>query len=381
MRVTPFVDRGIAGRAGDTNTDVLTSIRAPVTLVFGGKDPIINPTTARAVSSTFAGAAVVDFADAGHAPFIEDARRFDDLLDRSQCHASATVRTITHDQIEAAYATPESRFKMVDGVRIHYKDQGSGPAILLIHGSFGDTIDWDGWVGILSPRYRVIRIDLPGFGLSGEISDGNYSIDRSLSLIDGLMDDLGIDRFAIAGVSYGGPIAFRYAATRTERVTALVIVNSAGIEQGKQAVDPKTHTQAFYKTLMSDDAVTREYVQGALARGFNDPALIPPSMVQRKLDMMNVIGRNIEGAAMVKQYVRGNPEQVLSHVRAPTLVLWGAAERSLSVSTADQFVAALTHARSVRKVMVPGGDHMMHVELSIPTGTAAKDFLDATVPR
>jgi hypothetical protein len=61
--------------------------------------------------------------------------------------------------------------------------------------------------------------------------------------------------------------------------------------------------------------------------------------------------------------------------------LWGAAERSLSVSTADQFVAALTHARSVRKVMVPGGDHMMHVELSIPTGTAAKDFLDATVPR
>lgn len=293
----------------------------------------------------------------------------------------AAARTITHDRIEAAYATPDSRFKMVDGVRIHYKDQGSGPAILLIHGSIGDTADWDGWVGILAPRYRVIRIDLPGFGLSGEIASGNYSIDRSLSLIDGLMDDLGIEHFAIAGVSYGGPVAFRYAATRTERITALIIMNSAGIEQGKQAVDPKTHAKVFYQTVTNDDAVTRDYVQNALVRGFNDPALIPPAMVQRKLDMLNVVGRNIEGAAMVKQYVRGDPEQVLSHVRAPTLVMWGAAERSLSVSTADLFVAALTHAQSVRKVMIPGGDHMMHVELAIPTATAAREFLDATIPR
>ena len=63
-------------------------------------------------------------------------------------------------------------------------------------------------------------------------------------------------------------------------------------------------------------------------------------MMQRKLDMMNVIDRGVEGDTMVKQYVRGDPERVLSHVRAPTLVLWGAAERSLSVSTADRFARA-----------------------------------------
>jgi pimeloyl-ACP methyl ester carboxylesterase len=291
------------------------------------------------------------------------------------------LRTITHQQIEAAYATPDSQFATIDGVRIHFKDQGQGPAILLIHGSLGDTIDWDGWVDILSPRYRVVRVDLPGFGISGEIANHNYSIDRTLSLIDGLMDVRGIERFAIAGVSYGGPVAFRYAATRTDRVTALVIMNSAGIEQGNQAVDPKTGARTFYASLSSSAPVTRTFIEQGLARSFKDPALIPPSMVQRKLDFMNVIGRDVEGADMVAQYVRGDPERVLSHVRAPTLVLWGADERSLSVSTADLFVAALTHAKSVRKVMIAGGDHFMHVELAKPTGLAVKDFLDDCVPR
>jgi pimeloyl-ACP methyl ester carboxylesterase len=84
---------------------------------------------------------------------------------------------------------------------------------------------------------------------------------------------------------------------------------------------------------------------------------------------------------MVAQYVRGDPDRVLAHVRAPTLVLWGAAERSLSVSTADLFVAALTHAKVVRKVMIPGGDHFMQVELAGPTAVAAEAFLDQNVGR
>lgn len=89
MRVTPFVDRGIARRAGDLNIDLPSSLHAPVTLVFGGKDPIVNPTLAHLVASAMPSASVVSFPDAGHAPFLEDARRFDDLLDSSHCHSSA----------------------------------------------------------------------------------------------------------------------------------------------------------------------------------------------------------------------------------------------------------------------------------------------------
>ncbi len=260
-------------------------------------------------------------------------------------------------------------------MRLHYKDEGSGAAILLVHGSMGDVSDWDGWVRVLAPRHRVIRFDLPGFGISGPIAYGNYSIDRSQSLIDGLMDHLGIERFAIAGVSYGGPVAFRYAATRTGRVTALVIMNSAGVEYGKQKVDPKTGEKDYYKAATSP-TMSRDYVARALRGSFTDSQLVTEALIDRKHDLMNVEGRDQEAATMIAQYVRGEPERVLAHVRAPTLVLWGGAEKSLSQETADRFAAALTNARAVRKLVQPGGSHIMHVEMPEPTARAVAAFLD-----
>jgi len=292
---------------------------------------------------------------------------------------SPAHRTLTLADLEAKYADQGSRFAVIDDVRLHYRDEGKGPAILLIHGSLGDLRDWDGWTQVLESHFRVVRLDLPGFGLSGEIANGNYSIDRSLSLIDGLMDSLGIEHFAIAGVSYGGPVAFRYAATRTERVTALVIMNSAGIEFGKQAVDPKTGRKEFYSSVTSDAPLGRDYIEKSLRHAFTEPDHVTPELIQRKLDFMNVIGREREGATMIGQYVRGDPDRVLAHVRAPTLVLWGGAERSLSAETADRFVAALTHARIVKKVVIPRGDHTMHIEFPVETAAAAGDFLEANI--
>ena len=147
----------------------------------------------------------------------------------------ASAGTITYDELVAKYADPDSKFVVLegnDGINVHYKDQGSGPAVLLVHSSTGDLKDYDGWVEILEEDYRVVRFDLPAFGLTGPVPSGNYSIDRFLALVDGLMYHLGIDRFAIAGTSYGGLVAFRYAGTRTDRVTALVLQNSAGVEYG-----------------------------------------------------------------------------------------------------------------------------------------------------
>lgn len=302
-------------------------------------------------------------------------------LAASAAEGPAPVQSLTHEQIEAKYADADSRFADVDGVRIHYKDQGKGPAILLIHGSLGDLTDWDGWVKVLAPRYRVVRIDLPGFGLSGPIANGNYSIDRSLSLVDGLMDTLGLERFAIAGVSYGGPVAWRYAATRTERVTALVIMNSAGVEPGKQTVDPKTGQKSFFQGATGGDVVTREFVEKSLTKSFQDPSRIPPGVVDRKYDQLNVVGRPEEGRIMIHQFVFGTPERILQHVRAPTLMLWGGAERALSQETGERFARSLTRAKVVKKVVQDGGDHYMHLEIPEPTARNVAAFLDAQVKR
>jgi pimeloyl-ACP methyl ester carboxylesterase len=292
---------------------------------------------------------------------------------------AAGTRVIPLAQMIAKYADADSRFIEIDDVKLHYKDQGAGPAVLLIHGSGGDLWDYDDWTRtLLAKGWRVVRLDLPGFGLSGQAVNGNYSIDRVQSLIDGLMDEIGLERFAIVGTSYGGLAAFRYAATRTERITGLVIMNSAGVEYGKQEVDPTTGEKKFYAASMSD-TVSRAQTAEGLKKAFTDPAKITDAWVDRKVDFMNVVGRDREGALAIDQYVRGKPERVLAHVRAPVLVFWGGASKALSQDTADRFHAALTRASYREKVVQPGGGHLMHVEMPEPTVATVAAFLERRV--
>jgi len=285
--------------------------------------------------------------------------------------------TISRDEIEAKYADEDSKFTVLegkDGIRVHYKDQGSGPAILLVHGTFGDLKDWDGWVKVLSQDYRVVRLDLPAFGLTGPVPSGNYSVDRYLGLVDSLMDQLEIERFAIVGNSYGGLVAFRYAGTRTDRVTALVIMNSAGIEYGGRR--GTTERERDPNILFIPRLMTTDMMESALKTAFNDPNSITPEIVQRKTDYSNIVGRDREGFLGTLMYERGNPERVLSHVRAPALVLWGAHSKGLSPETAHAFGNAMKNAASVEVILYDGGSHLVHMERPEETVRDAKAFMD-----
>lgn len=290
----------------------------------------------------------------------------------------ASAGTITYAEIVARYADSDSRFAVLDGkdgIRTHFKDEGSGPAILLVHSSLGDLKDWDGWVATLAEDYRVVRLDLPAFGLTGPVPSGNYSIDRYLTLIDSLMDHLGIGRFAIAGSSYGGLAAFRYAGTRTDRVTALILQNSAGIEYGgrRGTAERDRDVEATFKPTRT----TRDGLSDALNMIINDPSRVTPELVARKADFANVVGRDWESFAASRMYERGNPERVLGHVRAPSLVMWGGSSKALSVSTAQAFADALSNAEVVEKIIYEGGGHLLHIERPEQTARDAKAFLDS----
>jgi pimeloyl-ACP methyl ester carboxylesterase len=293
--------------------------------------------------------------------------------------ASAATGTPAPSRAEAAakYADADSRFVDLDGVIVHYRDEGTGPAILLVHGTQGDLRDWDAWTAALKDRYRVVRLDLPAFGLTGPVPNGNYSIDRMLSLVDALMDTVGVDRFAITGVSFGGLVAFRYAATRTDRVSALILANSAGIEYGgRRGTGPRPQASSQGAGVMTDPAVTREEYLRFLSNQVNDAAVLTPDYVDRKLAFRNQDGRGVEGAEMTRLYERGTPQRVLAHVKAPALVLWGGANPALSAETAEAFASAMTHACSVQKILYDGGGHWIHVERPQQTVKDAGEFLD-----
>jgi len=289
-----------------------------------------------------------------------------------------TTRTLHLSDAKAKYAGTASKFANIDGVDIHYRDEGSGPALLLLHGTLGDLTDWDEWTQQLSQQFRVVRLDLPGFGLSGDMPNKNYSVERSHIFIDALMDQLDIDKFGVVGISYGGMVVFRYAATRTERVTAMVLINSAGIQRGKAAAIEATANQkptAPPKNIFTDPVVHAADVERFYQGYINDSARRTPELIQRKLDFLNIRGRSEVAIAALSLYEQGNPRRVLSHVRAPSLIMWGTANQALDIETAQAFVDALHNACARELVTFADGGHYINLERPLETVTSAKAFL------
>jgi pimeloyl-ACP methyl ester carboxylesterase len=84
--------------------------------------------------------------------------------------------------VEKRWAKPPSQFVIVDGVRLHYREEGSGPPVVLLHANYASLFMWEPWATALKDRYRVIRVDLPAHGLTGPEPSGDYSLQRIQSL-------------------------------------------------------------------------------------------------------------------------------------------------------------------------------------------------------
>lgn len=112
--------------------------------------------------------------------------------------------------VEAEWGSGPSRYAMVDGVRIHYRDEGQGPVVVLLHGSIVNLHEWDDVVPLMKGRFRVIRLDWSPYGLSGPDPSGQYTTPRAAELVDGLLRQLQVDKFTLVSTSNGANVALEY---------------------------------------------------------------------------------------------------------------------------------------------------------------------------
>ncbi|MBK6598318.1 MAG: alpha/beta fold hydrolase [Proteobacteria bacterium] len=110
---------------------------------------------------------------------------------------------------------------------MHYVDRGHGPAIVLLHGSFGSLHMWNDWDRELGSHYRVIRFDRPRMGLSGASPAGRTDTEQELQIIDELTRHLGVERFFLVGTSSAGVAAAAYAADHPQQIRGLLLANVA----------------------------------------------------------------------------------------------------------------------------------------------------------
>ena len=124
-------------------------------------------------------------------------------------------------EARARNAPVPSKFVTVDGVPLHYRDEGSGPVLLLLHGSIVNLHEWDLVVERLKDRFRLVRIDWPPYGVSGPDPQGVYSTPRSAELVAGFVEALDLPRFTLVATSNGANVGLEFASRHPERIEAM----------------------------------------------------------------------------------------------------------------------------------------------------------------
>ncbi|MBR0655813.1 alpha/beta fold hydrolase [Plastoroseomonas arctica] len=246
--------------------------------------------------------------------------------------------------LEAQYAGPPSQFIEVAGLRLHIRDTGprEAPALLLLHG-FGSSLHtWEDWARLLEPRFRVIRIDLPGFGLTGADPTGDYTDARTIAVLAALLDRLALPRVTVVGNSMGGRIAWRFAAAEPARVERLVLISPDGFASPGITYDTPVALPAIMRVLPY--TLPMVMLRGTLDPSYAEPRRLTDAVAERYRDMMLAPGVRRAILARVEQHILPNPVPLLNSLAMPVLVMWGAQDKLIPVANAQDYLAAIPHA-------------------------------------
>jgi pimeloyl-ACP methyl ester carboxylesterase len=282
------------------------------------------------------------------------------------------------DDLKARWAVPPSLFEPLQGMSVHLRDEGAaGDAlpILLLHGTSASLHTWDGWVGALAPTRRVIRVDLPGFGLTGPFPHDDYHVTRYVDFVIALLDRLEIPRAIIAGNSFGGQLAWETAAAAPERVAALILVDAAGYPNAPESI-PIGFRIALTPSLqpLMTRFLPRRMVEASLYDVYGDPARVTVELVDRYYDLALRAGNRRALGLRLEQAIHHEARaEHISSLTQPTLILWGGRDRLIPRENADRF------ARDIRGSQLVIFDHLGHVpheEDPAATAAAVQGFLD-----
>ncbi len=280
--------------------------------------------------------------------------------------------------LKSRWTDKSSRFVEVDGMQVHYRDQGTGPVLVLIHGTSSSLHTWDGWSDALHKTMRVVRMDLPAFGLTGPSPARDYSADAYVAFIDHFTTKLGLQQFALAGNSLGGMISWKYTVAHPDRVRALVLVDAGGFTVTGSSPPLAFRLggmESLSKLLVRLDP--RMFVEDGVKKSYGDPGRLRPETVDRYYELTLRPG-NREAFADRMKAPRPDETALLSGIKVPTLVMWGGRDNLIPVETAQRF----GHAISGAKVVV--FDDLGHVPMeedAARTSAEAGRFLAENAPK
>lgn len=296
---------------------------------------------------------------------------------------SPTTPRLTVAQLRAKYADRQSRYMTIKGMEIHYKDEGprKAPVLLLIHGSQSSLRTWDRITVLLKKRYRIIRFDIPGYGLSSPATDEAAANVKPVEVTEGLLAGLGVSKLAAAvGVSSGGTMAMYLAAKRPDLVERLILSNTPS-----DPVDTShmVQTPAF---LSAQDRARKtgyqdfDFWDQYLSFFSGDPARISQ---RTRMEYWDFNRRSPEKypIAMVARIGDGRQAAIeMEKIKTPTFLVWGSGDPLLPEAAVTAITRYLRNA-TISKVLMPDVGHYPPLEVPDRFARWIETYVEAGVPK
>jgi 4,5:9,10-diseco-3-hydroxy-5,9,17-trioxoandrosta-1(10),2-diene-4-oate hydrolase len=249
----------------------------------------------------------------------------------------------------------------------------AAPAVLLVHGlGHWTQAAWDPIVPYLDPAWRIVALDLPGFGSSAK-PDARYDAAFFAAALDRIATELP-PRFALAGHSLGGALAARYAAAHPERVTRLALIAPAGFLRVASIV---------YAALGSPPAQwllqrrpSRRFIDRILNDSVADPRAIDPAIRERAFALSQEPAMRRSFARVYAAAMRefADSKRIATQLRAwtgPTLIIWGRDDRYVPVRGLADTKAVYPDASSI---VFDGAGHVVMADKPAECGAALREF-------
>ncbi len=257
----------------------------------------------------------------------------------------------------------EDRFLRVEGIRVHYVVAGEGPAVLLVHGLGASLAAWWENIAALAQNHRVYAIDLPGSGDSDKPRHVRYDAYEAADFLHKFLNKLNIHRISLIGNSAGGLISAIYAINHPDRVAALVLVSSAGLDR----------PLAWFLRLASVPLLGRllHFWQGKSPKHILRSVFYTPKALSEELfhelarvrtlrEARIAVIKSIQGGVnLLGLRKRMRILERLRNVDVPLLIVWGREDKIIPVSHA--YLAARELPRA-QVCIIPNCGHWPQME-------------------
>ena len=250
-------------------------------------------------------------------------------------------RDIPVDQLKVKYTNSASNFMPLMGMQVHYRSEGNQEdslPIVLIHGTSSSLHTWDSLVNLLIPAHkRIIRLDLPAFGLTGPNPENKYNSIYYTHFLDSFLNKLSIKKCILGGNSLGGAIAWQYAVAYPDKISQLILIDAAGYprKNEKGSLGFKIASMPIINNLLLF-ITPKSLVKKSLETVFYNSSLISDATITRYHEMLLRAG-NRRAALSLFQNRMAQDASAIKTITAPTLILWGEQDQLISVEDAYLF--------------------------------------------